>query len=589
MADERAAGGGPVPGQRLRLAALIDGPLARILWALAIVGVPLVLGYVGLRQYLAEPAVAKIWGQGWKNTLFYDLQLPILGSGPVEGAGPFPAALGLARFLAPAAGAAATFGALFLLLTEQRRRLRAATAARHAVVAGDGPVAVTVARNLRAERRTVVLVSTSDDTLTEARRHKVLGVRGDFADSGTLRAANVARASELFACTDAGTLNAALVLRARDEIAARTRRKEPLAAYAMVRDAELGVALRARRIGVSGDPRLRLDFFSVEDIAARGLFDKYPLVQQDPHQTQQVVISGFGQLGQAVLREVAHRRQVLPGTLPVAVFVRHASKADVENVANAFPAINASCRISYGETPPLPAAGEYTAYVCLDDDDEALSEGLAMAHALASARGHVVVCMREEDPFAEVLAARSGLIDDVMGRLSVFGVIQEGCVPANIRADFTDQIARSIHAAYVAEQQDAGATEATNPSMAPWERLGPDLRRANIDQAVDIGTKMAAIGAIVIPESAAAPEFHFADDQEIERLAIMEHDRWMRERTAAGWKYGAERDNDKKLHPDLKPWADLNEADRDKDRDAIRTLPETLHKAGFQVLRLPSP
>jgi RyR domain/TrkA-N domain len=588
MADGRAAGRGPESGQRLRLAALIDGPLARILSALAIVLVPLVLGYFGLRQYLAEPAVAKIWGQGWKNTLFYDLQLPILGSGPVEGAGPFPAALGIARFLAPAAGAAATLGALFLLLTEQRRRLRAATAARHAVVAGDGPVAVTVARYLRAERRTVVLVSTSDDTLTEARRHKVLGVRGDLADSGTLRAASVARASELFACTDAGTLNAAIVLRARDEIPARMERRQPLAAYAMVRDAELGVALRARRIGVSGDPRLRLDFFSVEDIAARGLFDKYPLVQQEPHQTQ-VVISGFGQLGQAVLREAARRRQALPGTLPVAVFVRHASKTDVENVADAFPAIKASCQLTYGETPPLPAAGEYTAYVCLDDDDGALSEGLAMAHALASAQGHVVVCMREEDPFAEVLAARSGLIDDVMGRLSVFGVIQEGCVPANIRADFTDQIARSIHAAYVSEQQDTGATEATNPSMAPWERLSLDLRRANIDQAVDIGAKMTAIGAIVIPESAAAPEFHFADDQEVERLAIMEHDRWMRERTAAGWKYGAERDNDKKLHPDLKPWADLNEADRDKDRNAIRTLPETLHKAGFQILRLPSP
>jgi voltage-gated potassium channel Kch len=480
MADGRAAGHGPGPGQRFRLAALIDGTLARIVWALAIVVVPLVLGYFGLRQYLAEPAVAKIWGEGWKNTLYYDLQLPILGSGPAEGAGPYPVALGLARFLAPVAGAAATLGALFLLLSEQRRRLRAATATRHAVVAGEGPVALELARNLRAERRTVVLVSASDGTLTEAKRYRVLGVRGDPADRATLRAASVGRARELFACTDTGTVNLAIVLRARDEISLEAKRKQPLAAYAMVRDAELGVALRARRIGAIDDQRLRLDFFSVEDIAARRLFDKYPLTHQDSRQTQ-LVISGFGHLGQAVLREASHRNQTLPGDHLVQVFIRHATKADVEKVAKAFPLVNARCLITYGETPQLPADGEFTAYVCLDGDDEALSEGLAMAHSLTSGHGHVVVCMREDDPFAEALAARSGLIDDVMGKLSMFGVVQEACIPAIIRADFTDQLARSIHAAYVTDQRAQGATEATNTSIVPWERLSPALRLANID------------------------------------------------------------------------------------------------------------
>ena len=111
----------------------------------------------------------------------------------------------------------------------------------------------------------------------------------------------------------------------------------------------------------------------------------------------------------------------------------------------------------------FPAAGEYTVYVCLDADDDALSEGLAMAHSLVSQRGHVVVCMRESSPFAGVLAARSGLIDDVMGRLSVFGVIEEACVPANIRDDFTEQLARSIHSAYVAMEAAHGRTPGDEP------------------------------------------------------------------------------------------------------------------------------
>ena len=61
----------------------------------------------------------------------------------------------------------------------------------------------------------------------------------------------------------------------------------------------------------------------------------------------------------------------------------------------------------------------------------------------------------------------------------------------------------------------------------------------------------------------------------------------MRERTAAGWKYGQQRDNARKLHPDLQDWAYLSDEAKDKDRNAIRTLPATLRDAGFQILRLP--
>jgi hypothetical protein len=122
--------------------------------------------------------------------------------------------------------------------------------------------------------------------------------------------------------------------------------------------------------------------------------------------------------------------------------------------------------------------------------------------------------------------------------------------------------------------------------MVPWESLSEELRRSNIAQAVDIGDKMDAIGAIIVPESADAPAFHFTDG-EVERLAEEEHDRWMRDKRSQGWTYGQPRDDERKIHPDLQPWAALSVADKDKDRNAIRTLPETLRDAGFQILRLP--
>ena len=235
---------------------------------------------------------------------------------------------------------------LALLLSEQWRRLVVATASSHAIVVGDGPVAIQLARNLRRENGRSA--EGGGDQLQRrhadpGRRTKLHDVRGDPADLSTLRAAGVSRARELFACTGEGTVNAAIVLRARDEV--REAAKQPLAAYALVRDAELGVALRARRIGVTGDRRLRLDFFAVEDIAARRLFDTHPLTLTGGSPVH-VVISGFGQLGQAVLREVARRREMVPGSASVKVVIRHATEEEVAKLTDAFPVIVGNCSIT---------------------------------------------------------------------------------------------------------------------------------------------------------------------------------------------------------------------------------------------------
>jgi voltage-gated potassium channel Kch len=550
----------------------------------------LILGYIGLAQYLHHQPASAGYGDSWDDILYYDLQLYAFASAPAAGPGPFPVWLEIARFLAPLGTLLVALAALRLVLADQFRRYLAAHARGHMIVVGDDSIALTVARNLskggagaKGAGKKVVLVSTSDNMLIQARRYDILTVRGDPTDEATLSAAGVARADELYACASQGTVNAAIALRARDEV--RQTAKRPLAAYALVRDAELGGALRARRIGVGGDPRLRLDFFSVEGIAARRLFDKHPLALAGGSPVQ-VVISGFGQLGQAVLREVAHRRQMLPGSAPVKVVIRHATEEEVTKVTDAFPVIGDNCSITYDDAPGLAGTGEYTVYVCLDGDDDALREGLAIAHSLASQRAHVVVCMRDYDPFAGVLAAGSGLVDDVMGRLSMFGVTQEACVPANIRDDFTEQLARSIHSAYVAMETAKGATSATNPSMVPWEKLPENLRQSNIVQAADIGAKMEEIGAIVVPQSASAPVFAFTDP-EIEHLAQLEHQRWVREKLAEGWRYGEPRDDERKIHPDLRDWDYLSDAAKDKDRNAVRALPATLYHAGYQILRLP--
>ena len=74
-------------------------------------------------------------------------------------------------------------------------------------------------------------------------------------------------------------------------------------------------------------------------------------------------------------------------------------------------------------------------------------------------------------------------------------------------------------------------------------------------------------------------------DAEIEELARLEHQRWSREREADGWTYGPQRDNARKIHPDLVPYDQLSESAKDKDRRAVVRIPALAALIGLVVVR----
>jgi hypothetical protein len=557
----------------------VGGALARGLVVLGCAAASLLLGYFGMRGYVAQhPALG--FGKSWLDIVFDDLQLFVLQA-PLNGPGPYSPALQIARFLAPGTTILAGVEALRVLLSEQLRSWAAARAARHAIVTGDGPAALELSRQLRLTYRKVVLVSSTEATVAQARRYRLLDVFGDPTDADTLRAAGLSRARELYACTERSTTNAATALRALEISPARSR---ALTTYAQVRDTEICAALRARRIGAEGDSRFRLDFFAIEEVAARVLLDQHPLADTSGA-TAQVVIVGFGSLGRAVLREIARRRW--PGGPAVKVLVQADSRQAVSSFVDRFPTIRRNCDISFQDrTARVSLADDAPTLmlVCLPDNDEALSAGLAAAHSVADRSDRVVICMGEPTPFDSVLSGERALLDDVKGRLTVFDVMEEACVPDLIRADVNDRLAQAIHQGYLEECEARGDSPRDNKSMRPWEELPDYLRQSNFAQAAHLGTKLNKIHCVITPESGLTPDFALTGD-EIEMLAEIEHERWMLERQARGYVYGPERDDNH--HPDLVPWERLSEPARDLDRAAIRRIPSILEQAGFQVLRLP--
>lgn len=147
----------------------------------------------------------------------------------------------------------------------------------------------------------------------------------------------------------------------------------------------------------------------------------------------------------------------------------------------------------------------------------------------------------------------------------------------------TDSLARAVHRRYVRAQRALGQDVRSNPSLVDWDDLPDTLRDANRASAGDIERKLELVGCRLVPSLEAAA-FTF-EPEEVERLAVAEHERWVAERRADGWRYGSRRDNERKLHPDLRPWSDLGEAERQKDRNVVLALPEILADAGYRIVR----
>lgn len=152
-----------------------------------------------------------------------------------------------------------------------------------------------------------------------------------------------------------------------------------------------------------------------------------------------------------------------------------------------------------------------------------------------------------------------------------------------MRTELREQLARAIHENYLREQRGKMPPDA--PALQPWERLREDLKESNRQQVDQIAAKLKAVGCEMVPATGRGPaKFEFTPE-ELEFLSRMEHRRWMDEKINAGWQYGPVKDPVRKSHPSLVSWEDLPEDEREKDRQAVRAIPELLAAVWFDIRR----
>lgn len=70
----------------------------------------------------------------------------------------------------------------------------------------------------------------------------------------------------------------------------------------------------------------------------------------------------------------------------------------------------------------------------------------------------------------------------------------------------------------------------------------------------------------------------------LEAIAENAHDVWAEERIEDGWKYGKKRNDDRKLHPDLRPYSELPEKEKDYDRKMATATLKLATRLGFKIV-----
>lgn len=122
-----------------------------------------------------------------------------------------------------------------------------------------------------------------------------------------------------------------------------------------------------------------------------------------------------------------------------------------------------------------------------------------------------------------------------------------------------------------------------------FDALDADIKEDNIAAAKRIPQVLDLVGLHVVKVEGSSLEktddgVKGIIDKNLELLAEAEHNGWMRQKLANGWKYGEARNDKEKIHDCLVKYNKLKEVDKGKDRDSVTNFPEVCRIAGYKIV-----
>jgi voltage-gated potassium channel Kch len=526
------------------------------------------LGYWGERSLTAEH-VAPL------DAAYRALQLFFMESGAEPG--PIPWQIHVARILAPLVLGYAAVRGLLLLARGEAARWRARLLARsHVVVVGESPTAQAVAAEARASFPMAVLVGS--ESVRGSGGQALPAFPGPVTDELALAQARPDRARHVVVATGDDARNLEAMAAVQRAIARAPRRP---VVHVELADGALWRELHGLALGTDGD-RAPVEFFNLADREARVLLDAVADLIDGAGADVEVVVSVDERSELALVSHLARRRAAAGASARVTLLGDDA-EAQRERLLESLPWLRDVARVATLDPDALDA--EYgrlgRSPVVLILHAEA-APGLTRATLVARHVRDATVAVAVSDPAMRDALAAASL---KLGAMRLVPTQADALGAALFGESAIELIARAKHDDYVARALAEGDSPRDNPSLVPWERLPESLRESNRLFARSVAAKLSEVGARIAPLRGSAEGELVLDDARLEELARSEHDRWMADLEAEGWRHtSGPKDAERKLHPLLVPWEQLSEPERDKDRDSYRALPVVLARAGYEVV-----
>lgn len=510
--------------------------------------------------------------------------------------------LEIARFLAPAVVAYAAFTALIALFHDQILSFRLRMLRRHVVVCGIGQKGLDLIRDLRNHGIQVAAIESDEknDNIQICRDLKALVIVGDATDNDILHRARVQMADKVVAITGNDGKNVEIAVRTFQLVKNRDKKTHhTVTCFIQIADRKLRVLFGRHPLFTEFTNPVEIKVFNTYSNSARLLFERFPLdrngiLKEDGTEVQLVVV-GFGQMGESVLLQAAKTSHFANRKKIRGIIVDRMADKKAKIFYSHYPQFDRVCSTEFvcieAENPELLdkisklSENENTwttIIIALDDDAHALSCALGFLSALDDPDIPIIVRMSEGTGLAVLLQSEAANAT-WMASIHPFGMTGEICTMRILSDEVLDNFAKKIHEDFITRRLKEGRS-LQDPGMFPWEKLNPDMKESNRQQADHIAIKLRAVSCYISSDEQIDTGFEGFSDEEIDLLACMEHDRWVAERLLAGWIIGS-KEPGKRQSPYLVDWADLPDPIREYNREIVRNIPAILALEGKRVVR----
>ena len=572
----------------------------RTWWLLAVLAViAFLLGSLGHYEYLMQsnllgfldPRISKGW-----NAPYYALEMLILKSAYLDQ--PVPLSLVIGRYLAAGVFCYATFSVIFLFFHKSIRNLGRVSKKDHVVICGLGRLGLPLALEAKKRKERVVVIAKNPDGegVAETIRNRIKVVFGEAGEAETLQQANAGTARSVFAvCPDDQTNIAIAAQIGNLDVKPRSTSRPECWMY--ISNPKLRSALERHSFLPHHGTQCSVNVrgLAINDLSARRAFLQLPLdhlsLPSGSGRRPRLILIGFDEMGQSLALQAA-RIAHFPcgGRLEITVVDERVDEqvdsflhsypnmkeiADIEKISGTLESFENQRKVL--ETiKAFEARGELLACAVCHEDENSRNVifALDLANANAEGRAPILVYLTTNFGFGQLIKSGAPCATD--SRLIPFGMIEDIWTLGTLIDEEQDKLARAWHEAYPRD-----GIGQNRPADKPWEQLDETYRESNRAAADHVSIKLFSIGLErrLLSECGENAVKALNKDQ-IELLSKTEHARWCAERWLAGWKWAEKRDNDKKLHPDLKPWDELAESEKHIDVKLVSQIFAALDTIG---------